>query len=141
MNKSNPLPQNSLPIVEQAGAVMYRRDAGDIKILTVRSKTDPSIRIFPKGHIDDGEDDITAAARECLEEAGMSGTVISFGGEREFIYKEKHYRVKYHLMRYASKEHEGEPGRKPQWNSISKTRELLPYNDLKEILDKCVKLI
>ena len=132
----------SLPIVEQAGAVMYRRDdGGEIQILTVRSKTDPTIRIFPKGHIDDGENDVQAAARECLEESGMSGTVLGYGGEREFFYKNKRYRVKYHVMRHISKEHEGEPGRKPQWNSVSQTRDLLPYNDLKEILDNSVKLI
>jgi len=133
---------SSLPIVEQAGAVMYRRDDnGEIQILTVNPKKDPTIRIFPKGHIEAGENDAEAAARECLEEAGMSGKVTGYGGEREFTYKNKRCRVKYHLMRYISKENEGEPGRNPQWNTIPKTRELLPYNDLKQILDNCVRLI
>jgi len=133
---------SSLPIVEQAGAVMYRRDDnGEIQILTVRSKTDPSIRIFPKGHIDKGEDEVTAAARECLEEAGMSGTVVGYGADREFTYKKKTYHVKYYVMSYISKENEGEPGREPKWSSISQTRELLPYQDLKDVLDNSIKLM
>jgi 8-oxo-dGTP pyrophosphatase MutT (NUDIX family) len=121
---------------------MYRHDdGGQIQILTVRSKTDPSIRIFPKGHIEGGENEVEAAARECLEEAGMSGTVIGYGGEREFVYKNKRYRVKYYVMRYASKENEGEPGREPQWSTVLQTRELLPYDNLKQVLDNCVKLM
>ena len=121
---------------------MYRRGGdGEIQILTVRSKTDPSIRIFPKGHIDDGENEVEAAARECLEEAGMSGTIIGYGGAREFTYKKKCYRVKYYVMRYGSKENEGERGREPQWNTVSQTRELLPYDDLKQILDNSIKLM
>ncbi|MCL2688591.1 MAG: NUDIX domain-containing protein [Chitinispirillia bacterium] len=133
---------NSLPIVEQAGAVMYRcDDNGEIQILTVHPKKDPTARIFPKGHIEEGESDIEAAARECLEEAGMSGTIIGYAGEREFTHKNKRCRVKYHLMRYVSKENDGEPGRNPQWNSVSKTNELLPYESLKQILDNCVRLI
>lgn len=130
------------PIVEQAGAVMYRRDeSGEIQILTVRSKTDPTIRIFPKGHIDEGEDEVTTAARECLEEAGMSGTVTGYGADREFTYKKKRYHVKYYVMSYTSKENEGEPGREPQWNTIPQTRELLPYQDLKDVLDSSIKLM
>ncbi|MDR0307555.1 MAG: NUDIX domain-containing protein [Chitinispirillales bacterium] len=132
---------NTPPVIEQAGAVMYRRETGEIQILTVRAKRDPSVRIFPKGHIEDGENDIEASARECFEEAGMSGIVIGFCGERKFTYEGKLYRVRYHVIRYESTEHDGEPGREPQWNSVSKTRELLPFPGLKEILDKSFEMI
>ena len=41
--------------IEQAGGVVFRRQSEGIEILLVRSKKDPSIWVFPKGHVETGE--------------------------------------------------------------------------------------
>lgn len=125
-------------IVEQAGAVVYTVRDGIILILSVRSKKNPSQRIFPKGHIEEGESDTDAAERELFEEAGVRGERIGFGGTRIFDFRGKTYRVKYHVFRYGATVHEGEPGREPEFDSVEQTMEILPYSDLKELLVQCV---
>ena len=139
MNESSSQP--ALRIVEQAGTVLYRVVDGRVEILTVRSKTSPEQRIFPKGHIERGETPEQTAVRELLEEGGMVGEIGGYCGLREFVYNNKRYRVKYYAAKYISKDKEGEPNREPQWTSVEETRAILPYNDLKELLDKCVELI
>jgi 8-oxo-dGTP pyrophosphatase MutT (NUDIX family) len=112
-----------------------------MEILTVRSKTNPAQRIFPKGHIESGETPEQTAARELLEEGGMVGEIGAYCGLREFVYNNKKYRVKYYAAKYISKDNDGEPNREPQWTSVEETRVILPYDNLKEVLDKCVELI
>ena len=136
MNESSPI-----RIVEQAGTVLYRIVDGCMEVLTVRSKTDPTQRIFPKGHIEQGETHEQTAARELLEEGGMVGEIGAYCGLREFVYNNKKYRVKYYAAKYISKDNEGEPNREPQWTSVEETRAILPYDNLKEVLDKCVELV
>ncbi len=41
---------------------------------------------FPKGHVEKGEDDITAARREVQEETGISEIRVVPGFQREIIY-------------------------------------------------------
>jgi 8-oxo-dGTP pyrophosphatase MutT (NUDIX family) len=81
------------------------------------------------------------AARELLEEGGMVGEIGGYCGLREFVYKNKLYRVRYYAAKYISTDNPGEPNREPQWTSVAETRKILPYDDLKEVLDKCIGLI
>jgi 8-oxo-dGTP pyrophosphatase MutT (NUDIX family) len=54
-----------------AGGVVYRRGADDrLSFLLVRS-VDHTCRVLPKGHIEPGEDALTAAVREVREETGF----------------------------------------------------------------------
>jgi 8-oxo-dGTP pyrophosphatase MutT (NUDIX family) len=132
------------PTVNQAGAVLYRETGGtngDIQVLTVRSKTFPEQRIFPKGHIEDNESEELTAERELLEEAGMAGEIIGYAGQRSFDYKNKRYVVNYYAARYLSTDNDGEPGREPLWAGVAETRAFLPFDDLKEVLDSAVELI
>ncbi|MCL2182662.1 MAG: argininosuccinate lyase [Chitinispirillia bacterium] len=129
-------------VVEQAGGVLFREVNGELEVLTVRSKKFPDQRIFPKGHIEPGETEEQTAVRELCEEGGMVGEIVGYSGRvREFVFKEKLYRVKYYAMRYLSTDNPGEPNREPQWTSIPKTREILPFDDLREVLDGCVGLM
>jgi argininosuccinate lyase len=139
VNKMNE--QKALRIVEQAGAVLFREIDGEFQVLTVRSKTFPDQRIFPKGHIEEGEAAEAAAARELLEEGGMAGSIAGYAGLREFVFKNKKYRVRYYAAKYVSKDNEGEPNRDPQWMTVAQTRDILPFDDLKDVLDKSAELI
>jgi hypothetical protein len=44
-------------------------------------------------------------------------------------------------MEYVSTDNPGEPNRDPQWMNIADAREILPYDDLREVLDSCVELV
>ncbi|MFW6244770.1 MAG: NUDIX hydrolase, partial [Fibrobacterota bacterium] len=101
----------------------------------------PSQRIFPKGHIEEGESDTAAAERELLEEAGVRGKRIGFGGTRMFDFRGKRYRVRYHVFRYGAVAHEGEPGREPEFSTVEQTLGILPFQDLKELLVQCLEVI
>jgi 8-oxo-dGTP pyrophosphatase MutT (NUDIX family) len=69
--------RTGLPVVDQAGAVVYRGAGADLRILLVRSRRNPDDWIFPKGHVERGESPEEAAVREAEEEAGVTGRVVS----------------------------------------------------------------
>jgi 8-oxo-dGTP pyrophosphatase MutT (NUDIX family) len=53
------------------GCFVFSRDPdGTLVVLMIEQRKDNYL--FPKGHLDDGEDDITAAIRETFEETGVS---------------------------------------------------------------------
>ncbi|HKB10818.1 MAG TPA: NUDIX domain-containing protein, partial [Vicinamibacterales bacterium] len=59
--------------VLQAGAIVFRKEGDRLTVLLVRSKKNPTIFVFPKGHIEDGESAAETAIRETWEEAGVTG--------------------------------------------------------------------
>lgn len=88
--------------VEQAGAVVYRRDGATPRILLVRARKNPAEWIFPKGHIEDGESAAQAAVREAEEEAGVTGRVAAaLFPALTFAQGERTVRVHYFLVEFA----------------------------------------
>ena len=69
-----------LPVIAQAGAIVFRIEGGIVRVLLVRAKKDPNLWVFPKGHIDPGEQPAMAALREAFEEAGVAGLVLRSAG-------------------------------------------------------------
>lgn len=128
-------------IVEEAGAITYRKNADKIEILLIRSKKDPSRWIFPKGHIEPGETKEMAATRELEEEAGIKGKYTAYVGMFEFIYNNNFFLVNYFLFEYINVMGHGENGREPTWYSPEKAIEILHFNDLKKLIEMAVHLI
>ena len=58
-----------------AGAVVYTLIDGEVKYLIIRSTE--GIYGFPKGHLENGENNEAAAKREILEETGIDATLIT----------------------------------------------------------------
>jgi 8-oxo-dGTP pyrophosphatase MutT (NUDIX family) len=101
--------------VPQAGGIVVREDGGGLSVLLVRAKRDPSIWIFPKGHIEPGESPPEAALRETQEEAGVEGALIGPVGEPvEFHNGRALVRVQYYAIR-AQTESPHTDGRAKQW--------------------------
>lgn len=55
---------------KSCGAVVYRRYHGNIEVLLVRH-VKSGYWSFPKGHVEEGEEESETAAREIMEETGV----------------------------------------------------------------------
>lgn len=126
-------------IVYQAGAITFRQDKGQLKILLIRSNKNPSRWIFPKGHIEHDETEQQTCIRELSEEAGVDGEIVEKAGDLEFMLKEKSYKVVYYLCRYLKKSGEGETGRSPKWFGVEKAIEKLYFANSRELLSASLK--
>jgi len=127
--------------VEQAGGIAFRRDAGRLTILLVKAKKDPSLWIFPKGHIEKGETAAETAAREMREEAGVTGDVVGPVGEPvEFQSGREAVRVRYFLIR-ATSEVESPERREKGWFAVDEARERLRFENARELLSAAHRAI
>jgi 8-oxo-dGTP pyrophosphatase MutT (NUDIX family) len=59
-----------------AGAVVFRRTAGGVRLLVLRAYKNWD---FPKGMVEAGESELDAARRECAEETGLTELDFPFG--------------------------------------------------------------
>ncbi|CAB3408340.1 unnamed protein product [Caenorhabditis bovis] len=62
----------SQAVVRAAGLVVYRKVSGKVEFLLLQASYPPHHWTPPKGHVDPGEDEWTAAIRETSEEANLS---------------------------------------------------------------------
>ena len=121
--------------VEQAGGIVVRPDAGGLSVLLVRAKKDPTLWIFPKGHIERGETAEATALRETREESGVEGEVVARIGEPlEFDVGAIRVRVQYFLIR-AIQESPSPEGREKHWFPVDEARRVLIYENARRLLD------
>jgi 8-oxo-dGTP pyrophosphatase MutT (NUDIX family) len=59
-----------------AGAVVFRRTGGGVRLLVLRAYKNWD---FPKGRVEPGESELDAARRECAEETGLTELDFPFG--------------------------------------------------------------
>lgn len=124
--------------VEQAGAVVYRRDAVGLRVLLVRARRNPTDWIFPKGHIEPGEPPTVTAVREAAEEAGVEGHVVAAlpppltfqAGGREF-------RVDYFLVEFERDVPPAEE-RESVWLAPGEARARLTHESARGLLDRAL---
>jgi 8-oxo-dGTP pyrophosphatase MutT (NUDIX family) len=123
----------SMPIVEQAGAVIVRRAHEAPEVLLVTSRRNPAHWLFPKGHVEPGETFEEAALREAAEEAGIRGTLGGAIGTRTFELGARRFRVHYFLV---TTDDPGAPeaGRQLRWCPYHEALERLSFDDLRVLL-------
>lgn len=128
-------------LIEQAGAVTFKKNSDSFEILLIKSKKKPSKWVFPKGHIEPGETALQAAQRELLEEAGVKGIIIDTITDMIFSYEEKNHKVTYFLVQYEASPASGEEGRDPVWVTCECAKNMITIPQLVQTLDSAVPLI
>jgi 8-oxo-dGTP pyrophosphatase MutT (NUDIX family) len=120
--------------VEQAGGIAVRMDGNERLVLLVRAKKDPSVWIFPKGHIEPGETAAEAALRETREEAGVDGELVGpIGAPLEFQSGFEPVRVQYFLI-VATSEVDSMEGRAKAWCSFDEAIARLTFEGARQLL-------
>lgn len=101
---------------------------------------------FPKGHIEQGEQEKTAAKRELEEETGLELRFLipdfrvlskySFARKGNTVHKE----VRYFLGKvYGNPVHLSEEHRDYNWGTYEETLDMLTYKESKEVLKEAEK--
>ena len=118
----------------QAGGIVVRKNGDRLSVLLVRAKKDPTVWIFPKGHIEPGETAADAALRETREESGVDGDLVKPIGE-PLAFNNGRYdvSVQYFLIRPRSESAETD-GREKRWFTIEDALDLLEWDDAKRLL-------
>lgn len=125
---------------EQAGAVAVKMADGNPVVLLVTAKRAPDAWIFPKGHVEPGENERDAAVRELREEAGIDGSVIGHIGLSLVHSGGGRLLVEYFLLECVADTGPGD-GRRRQWCSLVEAENTLAYGYTRTILQKARPLI
>lgn len=121
------------PRIRQAGAIVFRLSGDTPEILLVRTRRDDAW-IFPKGHIEAGEEIAEAALRKAREETGAVGALVALlEPPLTFRSGKEPVSVRYGLVRWLRTEEEHEP-RRQQWASVAEAVALLTHPDARQLL-------
>ena len=118
--------------IRAAGAVVFRRTPGGVRLLVLRAYNNWD---FPKGLVEPGEDQLSAAKREVKEETGLTAVEYPFGEEyRETVPYAANKVARYYLA--ETEEHDielpvstalGRPEHHEfRWVSLDEAEDLLP---------------
>lgn len=131
-----------------AGAIIFRRDESNERILYLILKYNPVHWGFAKGNIEEGEDSRETTIREIKEETGLEDIKFINGYKEKVDYyyylkgEKTHKTVKFFLSETKTEEitisyeHEGY-----KWVTYSEALKILQYENSKRILKKAHKKI
>jgi 8-oxo-dGTP pyrophosphatase MutT (NUDIX family) len=124
---------NVVPRIQQAGAIVVRLDGPEPLFLLVKARRDPTVWIFPKGHVEAGETPEQTALRETQEEAGVIGRILAPLGALEFESGGRPLHVEYFLVELLGDASWSE--RRPfVWGTYDETRARIEFPNACELL-------
>lgn len=130
-----------LSMPTHAGGVVCKHENGEERYLVITAKdAKANIWVFPKGHIEEGEDQSAAALREVAEETGVAAQVLFPLGEITFPAQDNGLeipqRAKFYLMRWLfdvptaiTREH-----RRIRWLPLDQALQQLTFAESKRLL-------
>jgi 8-oxo-dGTP pyrophosphatase MutT (NUDIX family) len=125
--------------VQQAGAIVVREEGGIRRVLLVRAKKDPNLWVFPKGHIEPGEQPRVTALREAFEEAGVAGIILGPAGPAlTFRSGDEQVAVDYFLVQLTA-EMPSPEGRDKLWLTEEEAEARLAFQNARELLRVALK--
>jgi 8-oxo-dGTP pyrophosphatase MutT (NUDIX family) len=127
------------PQVSIAGAVVYRMNDTTIEFLVQKSRKNPAVWLFPKGHVEKGETDEEAALRELKEESGVSGQNVGFLHEFVVEFEDEIQKVTFFLFKFSGIDGEPEKGRDPEWLDASSAIACLTYQEYSKMIKIAVE--
>lgn len=135
------------PISDAAGCVVYRHDHGAVpQILLIRDQY--GRWTIPKGHLDPGETEEQAAAREVEEETGVTGTLGAFIGvivytvlKRREEYQKQVAFFLMHAMTYELTPQAAEGISAIGWFAPQGAIERVGYPQVREIVEQALRML
>ena len=124
--------------ISQAGGVVFRSHRASPRVLLVKARKNPSLWIFPKGHIEGDETPAEAALRETREEAGVNGDIVARIGALEFESGRDIVQVDYYLVQWTGDVHTTE-GRDRRWCTVEEATDLLIFAGARALLTRAVR--
>ena len=130
-----------------AGFIVFRRSEDGVEFLLIRS-SEHAYWGFPKGLIDEGEDELTAALRELKEETGIVEVRIveGFRTRNKYFYTEGETRifktVTYFLAEALSSDVKlSEEHSDYLWADSAKALGLIPFKSLRDVLTEAMDFL
>jgi 8-oxo-dGTP pyrophosphatase MutT (NUDIX family) len=115
------------------GGVVVKQHGQDCLFLLVKAKATEIQWVFPKGHLEPGEDTAAAALREVREEAGVEAKLLGVLGPIEFIYNNQQVRAQFFLLQYL-RDVIPEENRQKRWCKYEEALDLLYFPEHRQLL-------
>jgi phosphohistidine phosphatase len=129
-------------LLQQSGAIPFRRRGEELEFLLVTSKGGKWI--FPKGIVEPGETPAETAAKECREEAGIFGQIVPDPIASYRVRKWKRdCEVALFLLRYEHDVHpwEEEGLRERRWCDQETAAALLGRSELVAAIERAARVL
>jgi 8-oxo-dGTP pyrophosphatase MutT (NUDIX family) len=130
-----------------AGGAVVRDNQVIVVIPVKRDAQHRRVLGLPKGHLDEGETEEDAAAREVTEETGVTAELIDKLGDVEYSYdrrgRRRNKRVAFYLFEYRSgrlEDHDQEI-EEARWMPLEKAARELTYPGEREIVRRALSRV
>jgi 8-oxo-dGTP pyrophosphatase MutT (NUDIX family) len=130
-----------------AGGVVVRGQRALVIVPTRRAADGSRVLGLPKGHIDAGETEQQAAAREVREETGVRAELVSELGEVRYWYSRRGRAVPKSVVFYLFRYLDGDPAdhdeevEEAYWMDLREARHALTYEGEREMAGRALQAL